>query len=862
LGLLLFELVTLVISPTPVAADEPPLTPEETRALEFFESQVRPLLVDRCFTCHSADTNSHGGLRVDDRQGLLTGGGRGPALVPGAPDQSLLLRAVKRTDDKLKMPPEKPLEESEVQILERWIAAGAPWTKVRIPSSLGQRNEEFEQLRKEHWAWQPLTRPAVPDVGLANWPLGDIDRFVLAKLEQRGLAPVAEADKTTRLRRLSFDLTGLPPTPEALEAFLQDDSPQAYERVVTALLDSPGYAERWARHWLDVARYGESTGSARNLPFPHAWRYRDYVIRAFETDKPYDVFVREQIAGDLLPANSPGQKAEQLIATGFLAVGVKDVNQRFKVRYLMDNVDEQIDTVSRALLGLTVSCARCHDHKFDPISLNDYYGLAGIFRSTDLCAGLRNKMGGGGLDYYDTDMLLSIGLEDRPLARHESVDAARKELQAAQAELRKVNQSGKADEKTDDGRTRRQVARAQVDAMQQKVLNLSDPAQHGPIALGVRDARQVADTEIRIRGEAEKLGPVVPRGVPNWIPASREYRVHPRQSGRLELADWLTDPENPLTSRVMVNRVWLHLFGRGLVKTPDNFGTTGDLPSHPELLDHLARHFVAEGWSVKKLVRQIVLSRAYRLGSEATSQHLALDPDNTLVWRHSPRRLEAEELRDATLAIAGQLVPTRPEGSPVSQLKVIEIGNNGAEAKKLAEFARASRHRSLFLPLVRTQVPQSLAAWDFAEQGFVTGSRDATTVAPQALYQLNDGFVREQARALAERVLATADEPDRDRVVRAWRLVLGRAPAESEVSQALEYLTGYVAALRELAPPVPDRPETPLLPDEQPPPAPAPPQLGEGAAPQGVPDLDRFPRLAWDSLCHALLSTAEFRYLR
>jgi len=834
----------------------------EARALEFFESRVRPLLVERCFTCHSADTNSHGGLRVDDRLGLINGGGRGPAIVPGAPDQSLLMRAVRRLDDKVKMPPEKPLDEAEVQILERWIADGAPWTRVRVPSSIGQRNEEFEQLRQTHWAWQPLGRPAVPEVGLTSWPAGDIDRFVLARLEQRGLAPVGDADRLTLLRRVTFDLTGLPPTPEASDAFLADAAPGAYERVVEALLESPGYAERWARHWLDVARYGESTGSARNLPFPHAWRYRDYVIRAFETDKPYDQFVREQIAGDLLPANSPTQKIEQLIATGFLAVGVKDVNQRFKVRYLMDNVDEQIDTVSRALLGLTVSCARCHDHKFDPISLTDYYGLAGIFRSTDMCAGLRNKMGGGGLDYYDTEMLLSIGLEKRPETRKDAVDNAKKELQEAQAELRRVNQSGQADEKTDDGRTRRQVARARVDAMQQKLLDLNDPAQQGPIALGVREARQVADTEIRIRGEAEKLGPVVPRGVPGWIPVSQQYRVHPRQSGRLELAEWLTDPENPLTTRVIVNRVWLHLFGRGIVKTPDNFGTTGDLPSHPELLDHLARQFVAQGWSVKKLVRQIVLSRAYRLGSETTSQHLALDPDNALVWRHAPRRLEAEELRDATLAVAGQLDRARPEGSPVSQLKVIEIGNNGGEAKKLAEFARASRQRSLFLPLVRTQVPLSLAAWDFAEQGFVTGSRDATTVAPQALYQLNDGFVREQARALAARVLAADDQPDRERVGLAWRLALGRVPTAAEQEQSLHYLAEYQSSLQQLAPAVPDRPEPPLAPDEEPPPRPPLPPLGEGGAPQGIPDPARFPRLAWDSLCHALLSTAEFRYLR
>ncbi|MCY2968175.1 MAG: PSD1 and planctomycete cytochrome C domain-containing protein [Planctomycetota bacterium] len=852
-----------VVSPLCAQTDSAIESPNENSpALTFFESKVRPLLIDRCFTCHSAETNSHGGLRVDDRNGLLTGGGRGPAVVPGKPDESLLLKVVEHADGKPKMPSEQPkLADEEISVFRQWIADGAVWTRVRVPESLGQRNEEYEMLKKQHWAWQSLSNPAVPTVGLVDWPRGEIDRFVLAKLEQQGLAPVGDADKRTLLRRVTFDLTGLPPTQAAYEAFLADVSHDALDKVVDGLLASPQYAERWGRHWLDVARYGESTGSARNLPYPHAWRYRDYVISAVGQDKPYDQFVREQIAGDLLPASSPAEKVEQLIATGFLAVGVKDVNQRFKVRYIMDNVDEQIDTVSRAILGLTASCARCHDHKFDPIPITDYYALAGIFCSTEMAAGLRNKMGGGGLDYYDTNMLLSIGLESRPAARQEELAAARNELQEAQATLRDVNKSGMADEKTEDGRTRRQVARQRVDSMQQKLLDLSDPAQHGPIALGVREAKVVSDTEIRIRGEAEKLGPVVPRGFLGVVPVPDPPKINPRQSGRLELADWLTDSQNPLTSRVYVNRVWLHLFGRGIVKTPDNFGTTGDTPSHPELLDHLANQFVRNGWSTKKLIRQIVLSRSYQLAATAPSQHLTVDPDNALVWRHAPRRLDAEEIRDATLAASGELNLDRPEGSPAQNLKVIEIGNNGAEAKKLAEFARASRHRSVYLPLVRTQTPTSLAIWDFAEQGMVTGSRDATTVAPQALYQLNNGFVLEQAKQFAQRVNSSPELDDRGRTNLAWRLAFGRSATDAELELGLKYLADSVAVGLALLPPPPERPDPPELPRDASEPA----ATTAGGENRGVgtdnaeSDLRR---AAWVSLCQALLSAAEFRYVQ
>ncbi|MEQ1907128.1 MAG: DUF1549 domain-containing protein, partial [Pirellulaceae bacterium] len=364
-----------------------------------------------------------------------------------------------------------------------------------------------------------------------------IDQFLQAKLEEQGLTPVADADKVTLIRRVTFDVTGLPPTLDEIAAFVKDDSETAFATVVDRLLSSTAFGERWGRHWLDVARYGESTGSARNLPYPHAWRYRDYVIDAFNNDKAYDQFLREQIAGDLLSANSEAQRDEQLIATGFLALGVKDVNQRYKVRFVMDNVDEQIDTVSRAVLGLTASCARCHDHKFDPIPQADYYALAGIFRSTDLCAGVRNKMGGGGLDYYDTDMLLKLGAAKSPDGDGSATKRAEinKALAEARAELQKLRDNKEGGELAPDGRPKNVIAREKVAKLQAELLTLNDPALLGPIAFGVRDSKNVSDTEIRVRGEAEQLGPVVARGFLGLISFADSPPVNPQQSGRLEL---------------------------------------------------------------------------------------------------------------------------------------------------------------------------------------------------------------------------------------------------------------------------------------------------------------------------------------
>jgi cytochrome c553 len=826
----------------PAAAWGQTATPQDAARLEFFEKKIRPLLVSNCYNCHSANTNSKGGLRVDDRNGLLTGGGRGPAVVPGDPDKSLLIQAVRHTHKTLKMPLEaKHLAEGEIADLARWIRDGAVWPREALPASVGKYKEKYDKLRKEHWAFQPVRDAKPPAVKNVAWPRGDVDRFILAGLEAKGLPPAKDADRGTLIRRVTFDLTGLPPTPAEIDAFVGDPSADALAKVVDRLLASSAYGERWGRHWLDLARYAESTGPSRNIPYPHAWRYRDYVIDAFNHDKLYDRFLCEQIAGDLLPTSSPEQHDEFLVATGFLAIGAHDVNQRFKVRFIMDNVDEQIDTVTRSVLALTASCARCHDHKFDPIPTTDYYALAGIFRSTDLCAGIRNKMGGGGLDYYDTAMLLRLGSgEPRPEAA-EKIAKAKAAYDTARADFDSIFGTPEGKAKGPDGRPKQMVAREKMDKLQKEWVALTDPALNGPVALGVRDAKTVADTEIRIRGEAEKLGPIVPRGFLSLIDVPDTPKVNANQSGRLELAHWLTSPKNPLTPRVMANRVWKHLFGQGLVSSVDNFGVTGAAPSHPELLDYLAVRFSSPlpfggegpgvrggfGWSIKKLVRSLVLSRTYQLSAETTAAHLAADPGNRLVWRHSPRRLDAEEIRDAMLAVSGKLSAARPKGSPAQDMKVIELTDTNPLAKKLQEAAATSFHRSIYLPLLRGLTPRALEVFDFAEQGLVTGSRDSTTVATQALYLLNDAFVRQQALGLAQRIQKQSELDDAGRIDAAYRLALGRSATAKEIDRARGYIAGYEEALRA-------EPNTPAEPREA----------------------------AWASFCQAVLASAEFRYIR
>jgi len=847
------------------AGETPKVSPDTDPAkVEFFEKKVRPILADHCYHCHSADTKPAGGLRVDDRNGLLAGGNSGPAVVPGSPEKSLLLKRSTQKEEKKRMPLEgKHLDDEQIAVLTQWIKDGAAWPTVRVPATLGRTKPEFEKLKKEHWAWQPLTAPKVPAVADATWAKADADRFLLATLEAKGLKPTGDADKVSLIRRVTFDLTGLPPAPADIDAFVKDATPAAFEKVVDRLLASPQFGERWGRHWLDVARYGESTGPSRNIPYPHAWKYRDYVIDSVNADIPFDRFIREQIAGDLFPAADHAERDRLLTATGFLALGVKDVNQRFKVRFIMDNVDEQIDAVTRSVLGLTVSCARCHDHKFDPIPTTDYYALAGIFTSTDNAAGVRNKMGGGGLDYYDPAMLVKLtsAAPPAPAAEVQKLTAEVAEAKKAWDAIRGTPEGLKP---AANGQPTQRPFRLKYEKLETELLALTDPAARGFAVHGVRDAQKIADTEVRIRGEAEKLGPVVARGFLTTFDVPGAKKLNPAQSGRLELAEWLTSTKNPLASRVAVNRIWSHLFGTGLVNTVDNFGVTGGTPSHPELLDYLAGKFIADGWSVKKLVRELVLTRAYQLSANAVAANTAVDPGNRLVWRHAPRRLSAEEIRDATLAASGSLDFKRPAGSPAQELKMVEMRDNGPEARTITGKADAGTTRSVYLPLVRGVTPHALEAFDPVDQTLVSGTRDTTTVPGQALYLLNSSFVRKQSLLLAERLLKDKDATEVSRVTTAYRSTLGRAPTEKEVERARAFLGEYESAYRELpeaAPTPPKKPADPKKPIEPPFDPDQVDQTGEARNDTVVRPKDA-KTAAWLAFTQALFGSAEFRYVR
>jgi mono/diheme cytochrome c family protein len=762
---------------------------------DFFETRIRPLLAENCFNCHSAETNSKGGLRVDDLKGLLQGGQSGPALVPGKPEESLLITAVSHENEELKMPPGKRLSPEELADLRMWVSQGAPWPAVRLPEGFGELDSDQEEHKAKHWAWQPLVASPPPPIHQEEWAFDDVDRYLLARWEEKGWSPVGDVEASRLIRRLYFDLTGLPPTPSQLKEFVADASPERFAETVDRLLASSAFGEKWGRHWLDVARYAESTGPSRNIPYPHAWRYRDYVIKSFNDDKPFDEFLRQQIAGDLLPAASEEEKTEFIVATGFLALGVKDVNQRFRVRFVMDNVDEQIDTLSRAVLGLTVSCARCHDHKFDPITAREYYGLAGIFTSTELCAGVRNKMGGGGLDYYAPESLLVLGPDAQSREPDPArVEALRKDILAARKEFQSLKGKPEGNETNEEGVLKRVAARQKWNKLQQELVALTDPASRGIAVMGVREGATPADTEVRVRGEAEKLGPTSARGFLDVLNYAAPRPVNTAQSGRLELADWLASPTNPLPARVMVNRVWRHLFGEGIVRTVDNFGVTGDRPSHPELLDHLAKSFIDDGWSLKRLIRRLVLTHAYRLDSKRSEVPWVSDPDNRLYWYHPPRRLTAEELRDGILFTSGSLRLEPGVRSAAAELKVVEIRNNGQEAKRIAQVGFESRCRSVYLPLLRDLVPISLTAFDFADQSFVIGKRDDTNVPSQSLYFLNSKLILRESLALAESLLRE-ELSDAARIDRLYESVLGRKPSASEVADVNAYLHQQQAEL-------------------------------------------------------------------
>ncbi len=712
----------------------------DPKKVAFFENKIRPVLVTHCYECHSDKAAKlKGGLLLDSREGLLKGGDTGPSVIPGKPNESLLIKSLRQ--EKLKMPPKNPLPAHIVADFVQWVADGA--IDPRTGGSSYKRLSAEEA--KSFWSFVPPKQPAIPSLKDTTWARTDADRFIRAKLEEKGLKVMGDADRATLARRIYFDLIGLPPTPEQLDAFVSDKSAKAAEKLVDDLLASQQFGERWGRHWLDIARYGESNGNSDNLPFPEAWRYRNYVIASVNADKPYDQFIREQVAGDLLIPKDAKQKDEFLIATAFLALTSKPRAQN-NPDYAMDLVADQVDVTTRAVLGLSVLCARCHDHKFDPIGTKEYYGLAGIFNSSTMLFGAGGKGAakggkGGGL------------------------------------------------------------------------LELSD----GSETMGLREGK-AGDIAVCIRGDSTKRGETVSRGFIAAATTKPTSPVNRSQSGRKELAEWLIQG-NPFVARVAVNRIWLHLFGKAIVNSPDNFGFLGERPSHPELLDHLAVQFLKDGWSTKKMIRSLVLSRTYQMAHGHDEASYKTDPDNIYHWRAAQRRLDAEAQRDAILSIARKL-DMKPVNASLA-------GGAKVNPKKNVTAAPEVFVRSVYLGVPRGRpLPESLAIFDAANPNIVVAQREETTVPSQALFLLNSPFVVEMSVATAQRLMAEAKD-DSARLDLAYRLYYGRLPTDDEKSRGLKYIVDEVSAL-------PARDKSP-----------------EGGK-----------ATAWASFAQAMIASAEFRYVR
>jgi len=1072
-------LLAFAVARTPAfAADDLPATEAEITLEDrsFFETSVRPVLINRCQDCHSTDS-PESKLSVEHLAELLTGGTRGPALVPGKPEESLLIRALSHGDVELQMPPKEKLPAAEIAALTDWVRRGAPWPGERANSQTADPSETagstFSDEQRNYWAFQPPVKPALPPVQNGDWIRSPIDRFVLQRLEQNGMEPAPPADKRTLIRRIYLDLLGVPPTPAEIAEFLGDDSPDAYPRLIDRCLASPHYGERWGRYWLDVARYADSNGLDENLAHAHAFRYRDYIVAALNADKPYDAFVHEQLAGDLLNADPATATtdyelaSQRVTATGFLSIGAKMLAEDDPVKMQMDIIDEQVDTLGKAFMGLTFGCARCHDHKFDPLSQSDYYALAGIFKSTKTMdhfrvvarwqelplgtpteieqlqahrqkieqqtqtigaftgqqneavlktaraqaaryllaahsAEVRAKLIAGaqpqgetilaaverpagvqlleaeqfsrgnvavhssgygdgigvivndkelpnfveydievpaaglyqleirhaaaekrpctislngavvvtdalahftGSWYPDTqtwtiagfidlraghntlrierngpvshiDKLLlapasvqlastmqadstesdaalqttfidgwrrylagalasdspllpaqraflelpaeqwfadlppevaAIFPEPRPttfatLAEQYSAilnpDGTSTETSPALAALQKVLADPQGPFKLPDAPENLYPAdqQAELKSLRDELAKLEKSLPALPEAMAVTDAAP-ENLRIHYRGSHQNLGPEVARHFPVvFEPDTKPHALTAAGSGRLELAQWLTRSEHPLTARVMVNRVWLWHFGRGLVRSPDNFGLLGEAPTHPELLDWLALEFAEEGWSLKDLHRLILNSSAWQMSTAFRADYDSTDPENKLLWRMNRRRLDAEAIRDSILAVSGALDDTM-QGTLLPTANRAYVTSTASVNPAVYD----SNRRSLYLPVVRSALYEMFQAFDFADPSVQSGQRDSTTVASQALFMMNSQLVTEKSAELATAVVADSDQPE-SRVALLFARILGREPTADESAAALAYLHDFARTTPESSP--------------------------------------------------------------
>lgn len=957
----------------------------ESENLEFFEKKIRPILVEKCYACHAAGSKSlKGGLRVDSRDALLRGGDSGPALVPGNAGESLLIKAIEHAPDFYEMPPDGKLPAAVIADFRKWVELGAPDPRLEIeapaPRNSGRKSPSVEE-GKQFWSFQPLHVAAPPAVSQPAWPQVPADAFLQAKLDAQQLVPEERANREALLRRLYLDLIGLPPELTVIDGFLaipEEELDRAYERIVDELIGSPQFGERWGRHWLDLFRFAESSGGGRTLLFPDAWRFRDYVLEAVNADRPLRQMIVELLAGDLLPAQDVAVRRRNLIATAFLALGPTNYERQDKDVLEMDVIDEQLETIGRAFLGMTLGCARCHDHKFDPIPTADYYALAGILRST------RTLIHENVSKWVESPLPAPPDQESQIVAREEQIAALTKQLQQAKqaakagpapatpvksrivpvAELPGIviddaaaakvgkwidstyfkhyvgtgythdenkdkgaktltfvpqfTQGGRyevrfayapgdnratnvpvtvfhadgentimvnerlvppieglfvslgvyrfepngqgfvlvATEATDGhviadavqflpaeasraaasspataaAQAKNSSAAAEPDAeltrrikeLETQLKQLNEQGPQRELAMSVREHERIDDCPILIRGNLTTMGKVVPRGFLSVLPVESLEPIGAQQSGRRQFAEWLVHPHNPLTPRVVVNRIWYWLFGGGIVRSTDNFGATGETPSHPELLDYLALQFLNNDWSLKRTVREFVLSEAYRLTTEVEPARRELDRDNRWWSRMNRRRLDVEAMRDLMLFNSGRL-DLRLGGPNIKPGTTIEYGYEFTDTR-----------RSIYTPVFRNTLPRWYEAFDFANPNQTVGRRERSTSTTQALFLMNDPFILDQSRLAAERLLADRAINDRERAVRAYRQTLGRFPTEAESDLVVSYVSQVDPAGRAASP------------------------TERGARSQAVRDA----ALArWSHLFQSLYSSVEFRYL-
>jgi len=756
----------------------------DPQAVEFFETKVRPVLANNCFSCHGA-ADQKGGIRLDARDFVLKGNGHGSAVVPGQPDASLIVKAI-NYNGQIKMPPTGKLTPHEIDALTAWVKMGAPWPADKASEAAVRAAQTGEYLitdaQRKHWAFLPVKRPAIPDVKNRAWCSSPIDRFILAGLEKRGITPNPRADKRTLIRRAYFDLIGLPPTAAQIDAYLADNSPKAFETVIDGLLASPRYGERWGRHWLDVARYADTRGYVftEDRVYHNAYTYRDYVIRAFNEDLPYDRFIKEQLAADKLEL---GDDHRPLAGMGFLTVGRRFLNNPH------DIIDDRIDVTMRGFQGLTVTCARCHDHKFDPIPTKDYYSLYGVFASSqepNPPPGISPKAITAPYEEHNKKLMDAEKQSTNIVRAQINVlrDKIKTEPNKVPAPVKDILQKIRIRELPNEAQLAKLVsefvpeAQANLKTLKETAESLKKTMPTTPeFAMSMSDLPSVVNPHVFKRGNPNNPGDEVPRRFVQIIDRSGR-KTFPNGSGRLDLAAAIADKENPLTARVIVNRVWLYHFGAGLVRTPSDFGTRGDPPTHPELLDWLASEFTNPTpntqhpipWSLKRLHKLIMLSSAYQQSSAVDLKRFDADPENRLISRMNRQRLDLEAMRDSLLYVAGRLDTT--------------LGGKSVEITTQPYSTR----RTVYGFIERQNLQGMYRTFDLASPDAHSPQRYRTTIPQQALFMMNSPFTVEQAKYLARRPEVQAVKDDTQRIKLLYRIALGRQPESDELSDGLAFV--------------------------------------------------------------------------